>query len=542
MLSFFGFFSVTIFFLLGRKYLASAYPEEGKWNHVLNEATSGISIPKTLYAGSQLFIQIHCTADPGDSKVVINWYVAELECWNDPILFEDIDKFQQNSPKTAQQEVHANCSGNIMLERIEISEGKGPPELDSKTLPGVKGQPADLDASSKHKREVESVMKSTNLKQGTDRALFTFPKDGYYTLILMIRGSKFTAEVQVEMLGKYGYLSAADWPLLPFYGAMCLVYAIFGLAWLIVSFCQWRDLLRIQFWIGAVILLGMLEKATFYAEYQTINSTGVSVKPVVLLAEWVSCGKRTLARMLVIIVSLGFGIVKPRLGSMLHRLVGTGAIYFILAVVESYIRVMHPENDPSNQLFIASIPLALLDSIICWWIFTALIQTTRTLRLRRNLVKLNLYRHFTNTLIFAVLASVVFMLYSIKAYRLAICVTDWKELWVNEAYWHILFSVILLVIMILWRPTNNNQRYAFTPLLDAADDDEEEDQFVSDAYGVKMRTHSRANSPKPKPSTDSDILKWVDENIPSAGMETVLTTMDSEEEIVTAKFEVSKMQ
>lgn len=36
-------------------------------------------------------------------------------------------------------------------------------------------------------------------------------------------------------------------------------------------------------------------------------------------------------------------------------------------------------------------------------IFSSLIQTTRTLRLRRNVVKLSLYRHFTNTLIFAVL-------------------------------------------------------------------------------------------------------------------------------------------
>lgn len=91
---------------------------------------------------------------------------------------------------------------------------------------------------------------------------------------------------------------------------MCLVYLAFGIIWLIVSFMQWRDLLRIQFWIGGVILLGMLEKAVFYAEYQTINSVGVSVHGAVLLAEWVSCAKRTLARMLVIIVSLGFGIVK----------------------------------------------------------------------------------------------------------------------------------------------------------------------------------------------------------------------------------------
>lgn len=91
---------------------------------------------------------------------------------------------------------------------------------------------------------------------------------------------------------------------------MCLVYLVMGLAWLIVSFLQWRDLLRIQFWIGGVILLGMLEKAMFYAEYQSINTTGQPVPAAMLIAELVSCGKRTLARMLVIIVSLGFGIVK----------------------------------------------------------------------------------------------------------------------------------------------------------------------------------------------------------------------------------------
>ena len=60
-------------------------------------------------------------------------------------------------------------------------------------------------------------------------------------------------------------------------------------------------------------------------------------------------------------------------------------------------------------------------SSICWWVFSALVQTTRTLRLRRNLVKLSLYRHFTNTLVFAVMASVVFMLWSIKFHKLEEC-------------------------------------------------------------------------------------------------------------------------
>ena len=112
------------------------------------------------------------------------------------------------------------------------------------------------------------------------------------------------------MKGEKGYLSAVEWPLLPFYGIMCVIYVVYALAWLVVSAMQWRDLLRIQFWVGGVILLGMIEKAVFYAEHQSLNSTGVSVKGAVLFAEILSCLKRTVARMLVIIVSLGFGIVK----------------------------------------------------------------------------------------------------------------------------------------------------------------------------------------------------------------------------------------
>jgi uncharacterized membrane protein YkvI len=57
---------------------------------------------------------------------------------------------------------------------------------------------------------------------------------------------------------------------------MCIVYVLFGVLWLAWSACYWRDLLRIQFWIGAVIFLGMLEKAVFYAEFQNIRYKGES--------------------------------------------------------------------------------------------------------------------------------------------------------------------------------------------------------------------------------------------------------------------------
>nr|XP_032618465.1 transmembrane protein 87A-like [Chelonoidis abingdonii] len=126
----------------------------------------------------------------------------------------------------------------------------------------------------------------------------------------------------------------------------------------------------------------------------------------------------------------------------------------------------------------------MLDSALCWWILISLVQTMKLLKLRRNTVKLSLYRHFTNTLIFAVIASVIFIIWTTKTFRLTKCQSDWRELWIDDAFWRFLFSIILLVIMFLWRPSANNQRYAFVPLVDegSEEEDEEEEHMVNEAF------------------------------------------------------------
>lgn len=524
----------------------------------MNRDVQSVTVPKSLFAGSEIYVQLTCDAKQPNTNISIQWMLIQSECWPDSFAaFENIVPHTLNDTHyISQPPILAPCTNGRHIPLPEYRSSYRPLNENQRATSGVVSKMREKRTSDHFLAAEETnpvILNRKMNKIGTNNPVYTIQADGVYLFALIIgsntNNKNYEASVHIEMRGTYGFLSAVDWPLLPFYGVMCLIYVLFGVIWLLVSFMQWRDLLRIQFWIGGVILLGMLEKAMFYAEYQSINSTGVSVRGAVLLAEWVSCAKRTLARMLVIIVSLGFGIVKPRLGPMLHRVVGTGALYFVLAGVESYLRVMNIKSDPNNQILVASIPLAVLDSAICWWIFTSLVQTTRTLRLRRNMVKLTLYRHFTNTLIFAVLASVVFMLFSIKTHRLSKCLTDWKDLWEDEAFWHILFSLLLLVIMILWRPTNNNQRYAFTPLLDNPEDeeeDDEEDQFVADVYGVKMRGTRNSSSPKlnnhKATTTDEDDLRWVEENIPTAIADATLPVLDSDEEIISTRFEVSKMQ
>lgn len=55
---------------------------------------------------------------------------------------------------------------------------------------------------------------------------------------------------------------------------------------------------------------------------------------------------------------------------------------------------------------------------------------------------------------------------------------------------------------------------------------------------------ARSNSPKPSRTTtnDEDDLRWVEENIPTAIADATLPVLDSDEEILNTRFEVSKMQ
>lgn len=356
--------------------------------------------------------------------------------------------------------------------------------------------------------------------------------------------AKFSFTMKVEMKGPHDFSSPADWPLMMFFMVMCIVYVLFGALWLVWCACYWRDLLRIQFWIGAVIILGMLEKAVFYSEYQSIRYKGDYVLGAVIFAELLSALKRSLARILVLIVSLGYGIVKPRLGTTVHRLVAVGLLYLLFSSVEGVLRVTG--SFYGTVALVANLSLSLIDSCVMWWIFISLSQTTRLLKLRRNIVKLSLYQHFTNTLIFSVVASIIFIIWTTKVFKLVDCQTGWRDLWVDDAFWRLLFSTILLVIMVLLRPSANSQRFSHSPLIDEEDEEEEaKEPMLNEAFeGMKMRgSKPDANGSQKILSKEDEDLKWVEENIPTSVADVALPViLDEEEEILKTKMERSKME
>ncbi|XP_030575118.1 transmembrane protein 87A-like [Archocentrus centrarchus] len=526
--------------------------EVSVWSVNIN-STQDVVFRKTLYANTTIFMKFQSDTRPCDKNLAFNisWYLRSSVCYNE--VFNTPDNKAMNmvgmehmlkdgwSGFYSQGYMYFDNCSSLFLPKVYY------PDFNPyQPLTSPKSDPSNQSLFWSEKPDISAVAKawedSPYLFIVKVQPLFHGPDD---ETELGVEQPNFAFSMKVEMKGPHDYSSPADWPLMMFFMVMCIVYVLFGALWLFWCACYWRDLLRIQFWIGAVIILGMLEKAVFYSEYQSIRYKGDFVLGAVIFAELLSALKRSLARILVLIVSLGYGIVKPRLGTTVHRLVAVGLLYLLFSSVEGVLRVTG--GFYGTVALVANLSLSLIDSCVMWWIFISLSQTTRLLKLRRNVVKLSLYQHFTNTLIFSVVASIIFIIWTTKVFKLVDCQRGWRDLWVDDAFWRLLFSTILLVIMVLLRPSANSQRFSHSPLID--DDDEEEEEakepMLNEAFeGMKMRgSKPDTNGSQKVLSKEDEDLKWVEENIPTTVADVALPVMlDEEEEILKTKMERSKME
>ncbi|GJS31119.1 retrovirus-related pol polyprotein from transposon TNT 1-94 [Tanacetum coccineum] len=154
----------------------------------------------------------------------------------------------------------------------------------------------------------------------------------------------------------------------------------------------------------------------------------------------------------------GYGVVRPTLGGVNSKVLILGVVYFVASEALELVENLGNINDFSGKtkLYLV-LPVAFLDSWFILWIFSSFGEASEVMR--RSIVKLEVYRKFTNTLALFVLLSIAWIDYeSLLAYSL------------------------LVVICILWAPSRNPTRYAYEG--DTGDNYDEE--AISLTTGVKV--------------------------------------------------------
>ncbi|CAA2985931.1 transmembrane protein 87A [Olea europaea var. sylvestris] len=267
-----------------------------------------------------------------------------------------------------------------------------------------------------------------------------------------------------------GYLPGKMAPLMTFYGLMSLAYLALGLLWFLRFVQHWKDIIQLHYQITAVIGLGMCEMALWYFEYANFNDSGSRPMGITLWAVTFSAIKKTVSRLLLLVVSMGYGVMRPTLGGITTKIILLGAVYFVASEALELVEHLGNINDfaGKSRLFLV-LPVALLDAFFIIWIFSSLSKTLEKLQMRRSMAKLELYRKFTNALAVSVLLSVAWI-----GYELYFNASDplselWRRAWIIPAFWTLLAYLLLVVICILLAPSHNPTRYAY----ETGDDEEE---------------------------------------------------------------------
>ncbi|XP_065205768.1 transmembrane protein 87A-like [Planococcus citri] len=366
----------------------------------------------SLFQGSQISLQISCEPDNYTNNVNVEYALIQISSWDDYL--------------------NAANFSTLSLSDIRAMYFTGENRKNG------------------HEFYIRSGLQTVHCEGY--KSLLNITRDGLYLLILQISHPK--SYMGKKNIDTNTNIVLNECVLLPLYFVFRLVYACLALIWGFVILKFWnKDLLpRVLLWIGAIILMALIESTIYHQEYSTLCETTQSFTPtMVFLAELFSTLKRTLTGMLVLNMSVGWSIVEPnpKVGSHLSRVSLVGIIYFILAAIQSYVRIWGP-HDSSYLWTMIGILLMSLESFVCCWIFYCLAQTKRLLQVQRKFVMLSAYKCLTFALLAYIVIDIIYAIYCVNILRAPSYFDHWATLWTNNIIWDFIFFCKLHVFIQLY--------------------------------------------------------------------------------------------
>ena len=296
---------------------------------------------------------------------------------------------------------------------------------------------------------------------------------GYYCVTALTgdTDTKFTAEINFR--NAYGQLSGSEVNNLPLYGLLAIAYVV---AMSLYSFAFWKhkhELLPLQKYILAFYIFLAAETIFVWAYYDIKNEKGdnVGVKIYSVFLSLLTAGKVNFSFFLLLLISLGYGIVYPKLNKTLMRrcqLYALSSFLFSCAfLIQSY---MSNPDKPSPLILITFIPTCLFLLIFYFMILRSMTNTIKYLRDQRQVVKLDMYRRLITiiyiSLFVLLLGSVVTSIVYLGVDAIHMIEENWKSRFLITDFWPTLvYFFVFVSLSFIWRPTDTSYMLAVSQQL-----------------------------------------------------------------------------
>jgi hypothetical protein len=248
----------------------------------------------------------------------------------------------------------------------------------------------------------------------------------------------------------------------------------------------------IEKWIIGTIFIGLVELCLRTADYVLWNETGYQNLAVAVAGILFGIVKHAVSRCLVLMVSLGWGVVTDSLNRItLTLIIILGIAYAVVGAIVD-ISLIYAIEDMKTISFDAEMEvldfaifmngvLALISLVFTIWIVIALIMTMVRLRSTSQTRKLGRYLRLTAIL------SVSIILSALVTYAAAVRGEDLQSERIVDTVTEAVYLFLLIGVACLWRPNESSREYAYAMELSAEGADDLELTVVPSAVGRDER-------------------------------------------------------
>ncbi|KAK0544016.1 hypothetical protein OC846_005660 [Tilletia horrida] len=290
-----------------------------------------------------------------------------------------------------------------------------------------------------------------------------------------------------------GNLPAAEYPKLQFYGLLTLAYLVLGIVWLALCIKHRSDL---------TILFLIVEMTAQFGYYAYLNATDVDfftirsasgngfvtafARALLVISSVLDAARNSISLFLLLIVSMGYGVVRPSIGPIMTRVRMLTGLHFVFGVLYSVGVVLITLEAGGGWIFMFVFPLSLTLTAFMMWTLRSLNSTIAHLTARKQKFKVAMFTKLHRILSIAVIVIFLFFVITTIAFGSSLegsRIWTWRWIlldgWLGTLYFAIFFAVVWI-----WRPTGQNLRMSMSDEV-ATDDDAEANDFEIDTFATR---------------------------------------------------------
>ena len=202
-------------------------------------------------------------------------------------------------------------------------------------------------------------------------------------------------------------------------------------------------------------------------DYQNRHGDNVLNKALMVVTAVLNAGRNSFSFFLLLIVCMGYGVVKPSLGKTMMYVRILAITHFVFGVIYGVASLSITPDSAGPLVLLVIMPLAATLTAFYVWTLNSLNLTMKDLLSRKQSVKAMMYKKLWWCILGSIM--VIFAFFFFNSFTFAsreepgFVPNHWKTRWfILDGWLNLVYLFDISFVCYLWRPTVNNRRFAMS--------------------------------------------------------------------------------